>query len=177
MVLIVRELIRPTHACRTCESPGHNLLFTRATLPPEPIPKSGVGSGLLVHVIVSIFIDHLPRHRHETIFVLHKWDMRRSRLCDHLRNCGELLTPLYDLIHQLLLPSFAINADVTPLVVLRPRRAAYAWVYVSDKSNQYAYSTYRLAAATNYHRRSWTDTASSPTPTTTMVTKPFTITS
>ena len=126
MALFVRELIRPTYACRTCESQGHDPQIVRAALPPEPIPKSGIGSGLLAHVIVSKMVDHLPLHRQEAILARHGWDVRRSTLCDHLRKCGELLTPLYDLMHRRLLQSFAIHADDTPLVLLRPRRTAFA---------------------------------------------------
>ena len=95
-------------------------------MPPEPIPKSGIGSGLLAHVIVSKMVDHLPLHRQEGILARHGWDARRSTLCDHLRKCGERLTPLYDLMHRRLLQSFAIHADDTPLVLLRPRRTAFA---------------------------------------------------
>jgi hypothetical protein len=46
---------------------------TKAALPPEPIPKSGIGSGLLAHVIVSKLVDHLPLHRQESILARHGW--------------------------------------------------------------------------------------------------------
>jgi transposase len=137
MALFVRELVRPTYACRSCESQGDDPRIVRASLPPEPIPKSGVGSGLLAHVIVSKMVDHLPLHRQEAILARHGWEVRRSTLCDHLRKCGQLLTPLYDLMHRRLLRSFAIHADDTPLVLLRPRRTAYAWVYLGDAANPY----------------------------------------
>jgi transposase len=137
MALFVRELVRPTYACRSCESQGHDPQIARAVLPPEPIPRSGIDSGLLAHVIVSKFIDHLPLHRQESILARHGWDVRRSTLCDHLRACGHLLTPLYDLMHRRLLRSFAIHADDTPLVLLRPRRTAFAWVYLGDDKNPY----------------------------------------
>ncbi len=137
MALFVRELVRPTYACRGCESQGHDPRIARAVLPPEPIPKSGIGSGLLAHVIVSKVVDHLPLHRQEAILARYGWDVRRSTLCDHLRKCGELLTPLYELMRQRLLQSFAIHADDTPLVLLRPRRTAYAWVYLGDAANPY----------------------------------------
>jgi transposase len=137
MALFVRQLIRPTYACRSCDSQGHHPQIARAALPPEPIPKSGIGSGLLAHVLVSKFVDHLPLHRQEAILARSGWDVRRSTLCDHLRKCGQLLTPLYDLMRQRLLRSFAIHADDTPLVLLRPRRAAYAWVYLGDADNPY----------------------------------------
>ncbi|MBY0456696.1 MAG: IS66 family transposase, partial [Gemmataceae bacterium] len=137
MALFVRQLVRPTYACRSCESQGHDPQILRAALPPEPIPKSGIGSGLLAHVIVSKMVDHLPLHRQEAILARHGWDVRRSTLCDHLRKCGELLTPLYDLMRQRLLRSFTIHADDTPLVLLRPLRTAYAWVYLGDAANPY----------------------------------------
>jgi len=66
MALFVRQLVRPTYACRSCESQGHDPQIVRAVLPPEPTPRSGIGSGLLAHVMVSKMIDHLPLHRQET---------------------------------------------------------------------------------------------------------------
>jgi hypothetical protein len=40
-------------------------------------------------------------------------------------------------MHRRLLQSFAIHADDTPLLLLRPRRTAYAWVYLGDAENPY----------------------------------------
>jgi transposase len=137
MAIFVRELVRPIYACRSCESEGHDPHIAKAALPPEPIPKSGIGAGLLAHVIVSKMCDHLPLHRQESILARHGWEVRRSTLCDHLQRCGRLLTPLYDAMHRRLLQSFAIHADDTPLVLLRPRRTAYAWVYLGDALNPY----------------------------------------
>jgi hypothetical protein len=137
MAIFVRELIRPTYACRSYESDGHDPQIAKAVLPPEPIPKSGIGAGLLAHVIVSKVVDHLPLHRQESILARHGWDVCRSTLCDHLQKSGVLMTPLYDLMRRRLLQSFAIHADDTPLVLLRPRRTAFAWAYLGDAQNPY----------------------------------------
>lgn len=137
MAIFVRELVRPVYACRSCESQGLDPQIAKAALPPEPLPKSNVGAGLLAHVIVSKCVDHLPLHRQESILARHGWDVRRSTLCDHLQKCGLLLKPLYDLMHRRLLQSFAIHTDDTPLLLLRPRRTAYAWVYLGDAANPY----------------------------------------
>jgi transposase len=137
MAIFVRELIRPVYACRSCESRGHDPQIAKAVLPPEPLPKSNVEAGLLAHVTVSKFCDHLPLHRQEAILACHGWDVRRSTLCDHLQRCGQLLKPLYDRMRQRLLQSFTIHADDTPLVLLRPRRTAFAWVYLGDAANPY----------------------------------------
>ena len=40
-------------------------------------------------------------------------------------------------MHKRLLQSFAIYADDTPLLLLRPRRTAFAWVYLGDAANPY----------------------------------------
>jgi transposase/uncharacterized coiled-coil protein SlyX len=137
MSIFVRELIRPVYACRSCESQGDDPQIAKAVRPPEPIPKSNVEAGLLAHVIVSKFCDHLPLNRQEAILARHSWDVRRSTLCDHLQKCGLLLRPLYDRMRRRLLQSFAIHADDTPLVLLRPRRTAFAWVYLGDAANPY----------------------------------------
>src|SRR3954452_25029577 len=39
MGIFVRELVRPTYACRSCESQGHDAQIARAVLSPEPIPR------------------------------------------------------------------------------------------------------------------------------------------
>lgn len=135
--LFVRELVRPTYVCRCCEQAGHPPQFAKALLPPEPLPKSGIGSGLFAHVIVSKCVDHLPLNRQESILARQGWMVRRSTLCDYLRKCGELLTPLYDVMRLRVLQSFAIHADETPLVLLRPKRTAYAWVYLGDDANPF----------------------------------------
>ena len=140
MSIFVRELVRPTYACRGCESRGHDPRIARASLPPEPIPRAGVGSGLLAHVVVSKVVDHLPLHRQEGILARHGWDVRRSTLCDHLRACGRLPKPLYDLMHRRRLESFALHADDTPLRLRRPRRTAFAWVYLGDDAHPYTRS-------------------------------------
>jgi transposase len=137
MAIFVRELIRPVYACRSCESKGLDPRIAKAALPPEPIPRSNVEAGLLAHVIVSKMCDHLPLNRQEAILARHGWDVRRSTLCDQLQKCGQLLKPLYDRLRQRLLHSFAIHTDDTPLVLLRPRRTAFAWVYLGDAANPY----------------------------------------
>ena len=135
--IFVRELVRPTYACRACEQKGLDPQIAKAALPPEPLPKSNVGPGLLAHVIVSKFVDHLPLYRQESILGRHGLPIRRSTLCDYLQGCGQLLKPLFDHMHQRLLTSYAIHADDSPIKLLRPKRTAYAWIYLGDDDNPY----------------------------------------
>jgi transposase len=134
--LFVREIARPTYVCRACEQAGADPQFAQATLPAEVVPR-GVGPGLLAHVVVAKFVDHLPLHRQTAILDRDGWSIPRSTLCDHLRACGRVLTPLVGLMARRVRASHAIHADETPVTVLRPKRSAYAWVYLGDAENPY----------------------------------------
>src|SRR5271163_3411361 len=135
--LFRRELERPTYICRRCEQQGQDIQAVQAPLPPEPIARGTVGAGLLAHVIVSKWLDHLPLYRLESILARLGWEVSRSTLCDQMMHCAKLLRPLYDLMCQRVKRSFALHADDTPLTLLNPHRTAYAWVYVGDRVHPY----------------------------------------
>ena len=42
--------------------------MVEAPLPPQAVEKSLAGEGLLAHVVVSKYVDHLPLYRLEQIF-------------------------------------------------------------------------------------------------------------
>ena len=134
--LFVRELVRPTYACHACERSALDPQFDRAPLPPEAVPRGGIGPGLLARVVAK-FVDHLPLHRQTTILAREGWAVPRSTLCDRLAACGRLLRPLSDLMASRVKASYALHADETPVTLLRPRRSAYAWVYLGDAANPY----------------------------------------
>jgi transposase len=135
--LFRREIARPTYICRRCEQQGKDIQAVQAPLPPEPIPRSTVGAGLLAHVIVSKWFDHLPLYRLEGILARLGWQVSRSTLCDQMMACAGVLTPLYELMCRRVKASFALHTDDTPINLLNPRRTAYAWVYVGDRANPY----------------------------------------
>lgn len=135
--LFVRELVRPTYVCRACERSARDPQFAHALLPPEVVPRGGVGPGLLAQAVVAKFVDHLPLNRQTAILARDGWPVPRSTLCDHLRACGRLLTPLCRLMADRVKASHAIHADETPVTLLRPKRSAYAWVYLGDPANPY----------------------------------------
>jgi len=135
--LFVRVLERPTYICRQCTQQGKDIQAVQAPLPPEPIPRSPIAAGLLAHVIVSKWCDHLPLYRLERILARLGWDVSRSTLCDQTMACAGVLTPLYAWMCRRVRASFAVHTDDTPIVLLNPRRTAYAWVYVGDALNPY----------------------------------------
>jgi len=73
--------------------------------------------GLLAHVIVSKFGDHLPLYRLEHIFGRSGVSLVRSTLCDWLADSATLLRPLYQVMVQEVLPSWVIQTEDTPVQV------------------------------------------------------------
>ena len=54
--------IRPKLSCRTCET------IVQAPMPSLPIERGKPGPGLLAHVLVSKYADHLPLYRQSDIY-------------------------------------------------------------------------------------------------------------
>ena len=54
---VVNKITRPRMACRRCEA------ISQAPMPSRPIERGRPGPGLLAHVLVSKFADHLPLYR------------------------------------------------------------------------------------------------------------------
>jgi transposase len=112
-----------------------------AQKPMAPIEKGLPGPGLLAHVAVSKYGDHLPLHRQEAIFQRQGVEVSRQTMCDWMRACADLASPLYELMKQQVLGSKAIQTDDTPVPVLDPdlphTRTGRIWTYVGDGEHPY----------------------------------------
>jgi transposase len=135
--LFVRQVVRPSYACRVCERAGDDPQIVQPALPPEPIPRGTAAAGLLAHVIVSKYVDHLPLYRQESILGRLGWAVTRSTLCDQIIASAGVLEPLHRLMCDRVRRSAALHTDDTSVVLLDPRRTAHAWVYIGDAANPY----------------------------------------
>jgi transposase len=115
-----------------------------AAKPMAPIDKGLPGPGLLAQVALSKYGDHLPLHRQEAIFRRQGVELPRQTLCDWMRDCAELASPLYELMKQRVLGSKVLQTDDTPVPVLDPElprtRTGRIWTYVGD--DQHPYTVY-----------------------------------
>ncbi len=129
---VVRRIIRPRMACTCCEA------FSQALLPSRPIERGRPGPGLLSHVLISKYCDHLPLHRQSGIYAREKLDLHRSTLADWVGRSTTLLEPLAAHIGKLVRAGPALFADDTP-VKLQIRanttktKTARLWSYVRDE--------------------------------------------
>ena len=128
---VVNRFIRPRMACSCCEA------FTQAELPSRPIERGRPGPGLLAHVLVSKYADHLPLYRQSQIFERDGIDLSRSTLADWVGKSATLLEPLANKLKEHVLSGQAIFADDTPVNMLSPKagktKTARLWTYVRDE--------------------------------------------
>jgi transposase len=136
----VSELTDTTATCLIPERPAASTFLT-APRPPSPIARGLAGPGLLAHVIVSKFCDHLPLYRCERMLARFGVNLSRSTLCDWLAQSAVLLKPLWELLHARVLQSRVIQTDDTPVRVQTQVGAAAhrgrVWVQVGDAAHRY----------------------------------------
>jgi transposase len=117
-----------------------------AQKPMQPIEKGLPGPGLLAHVVVSKYGDHLPLHRQEGMFEREGVKLSRSTMGDWMRRCAELVSPLFELMKERVLSSKVMQTDDTPVGVLDPAlprtRIGRIWTYVGDKDHPYTVYDY-----------------------------------
>ena len=128
---IVNRMVRPRMACSGCDC------FTQAPLPSRPIERGRPGPGLLAHVLVNKYADHLPLYRQSQIFDREGLDLDRSTLADWVGKSTALLAPLADAIGRHVLAGQAIFADDTSVAMLAPgtgkTQTARLWAYGRDE--------------------------------------------
>ncbi len=127
-------------ACQKYACPKGCTVVT-APKPMAPIEKGLPGPGLLAHVAVSKYADHLPLARQEGMFRRQGVELARSTMCDWMSAGAELTVPLYQLLKQQVLCSKAIQTDDTPVAVFDPEgsrtRTGRIWTYVGDEDHPY----------------------------------------
>ena len=128
---VVNIFVRPRMACSCCDA------ILQAPLPSRPIERGRPGPGLLAHVMVSKFGDHLPLYRQSQIYARDGIDLNRSTLAGWLGGSTALLEPLADAIARHVQAGQALFADDTPIKMLNPgagkTKTARVWTYVRDE--------------------------------------------
>ena len=106
---VVRRFIRPRMACTCCEA------FMQAPLPSRLIERGRPGPGLVSHMLVGKYCDHLPLERQSKIYAREGVDLHRSTLSDWVGRTTALLEPLAAHIGKLVREGPALFADDTPV--------------------------------------------------------------
>jgi transposase len=128
--LRVIRICRPRYGCRACGT------IHQAPAPERPIAKGLASPGLLAHVLVSKYCDHLPLYRQSQIFARQGVELDRSTLANWVGGAVWWLEPLQARLAEHVFASQTVFADDTPIPVLDPGRGrtktGRLWVYARD---------------------------------------------
>lgn len=125
--VIVRKYVRGKYLM-----PDGSIII--ADLPSLPIPRGNVGPGLLTHLVVSKYVDHLPFYRQCKMFKRLGIELAESTINDWFHSGCDLAKPLYDCLKSQVLGGNYLMADETPIAVLTEDKPGsthkgYFWVY------------------------------------------------
>jgi transposase len=128
--LKVIQYVRPKLACAGCDR------IMQAAAPSRPIERSIAGPGLLAHVLVSKYCDHLPLYRQSRIYARSGVELDRSTLAEWVGGSSRLLAPLVEVLRRHVMAADKLHADDTPVPVLAPglgkTKTGRLWTYVRD---------------------------------------------
>src|SRR5438128_537352 len=122
--------VRTKLSCTKCDC------IVQAAAPSRPIERGVAGPGLLAHVLVSKYADHLPLYRQSEIYARHGVELERSTLADWVGGTAQLLEPLVEALRRYAIAAGKLHADDTPVPVLAPgngkTKTGRLWTYVRD---------------------------------------------
>ncbi|TOK36755.1 IS66 family transposase [Vibrio parahaemolyticus] len=130
-VLKVVEYVRPKYACRQCEKAGDNTPIVQKPAPESIIPKSFATESLLATIILGKYRYAMPLYRQESLFSQSGIELSRTTMARWVIQVSEKFKPLYEALKTHLLEQVVVQADETPLNVLKEEKQCYMWLYCS----------------------------------------------
>jgi transposase len=126
---VIRHM-RPKFACVCCDH------ISQGPAPSRPIERGLAGPGLLAHVLISKFADHIPLYRQSVMYAREGVELDRSLLAKWVGHAATLLQPLVETLRRHVMSATKLHADDTPVPVLAPgngkTKTGRLWVYLRD---------------------------------------------
>jgi transposase len=127
---VVIRHVRTKLSCTKCDC------IVQAEAPSRPIERGVAGPGLLAHVLVSKYCDHLPLYRQSEMYARQDIELERSTLADWVGSTSRLLEALVEALRRYVMAAGKLHAEDTPVPVLSPgngkTKTGRLWTYVRD---------------------------------------------
>lgn len=130
----ILQTSRLKYACPACHEG-----VVEAPAPPQAVEKALAAEGLLAHVAVSKYADHLPLHRLEGIFAREGVTLARSTLCDWIAAVADALAPISEQLRREITAATYLQTDDTPITVLDRGGGSFKgrlWTYLDPLVGQ-----------------------------------------
>ena len=142
----VLRTVRPKMSCACCSR------IVQEPAPNRVIDRGLAGPGLLAHVLVAKYADHLPLYRQSEMFAREGIDLDRSTLADWVGGASRTLRPLIEALKKYVLNAEKLHGDDVPVPVLAPgngkTKTGRLWTYVRDDRRQEAMRRRRSGSLT-----------------------------
>ena len=126
----VIRTVRPKLSCACCSR------VVQEPAPHRPIDKGLAGPGLLAHVLVAKYADHLPLYRQSEIYAREGVELDRSTMAYWVGGASRTLRPLVEALRSYVLSAEKLHGDDVPVPVLEPgngkTKTGRLWTYVRD---------------------------------------------
>src|SRR6202012_938765 len=103
-VKVIRT-VRPKLSCACCSR------IVQEPAPSRPIERGLAGPGLLAHVLVSKFADHIPLYRQSVMYAREGVELDRSLLAKWVGHVATLLQPLVETLRAPVMSATKLHAD------------------------------------------------------------------
>jgi transposase len=129
--LYVKKYVRPKYVQAGAQGEEEIVI---GGLPTLPIPQGNAGPGLLTHLLISKFVDHLPFYRQVQQFKREGVKIAESTITGWFNAACRLLEPLYEELRKKAQQATYLNGDETPIPVQSSEKkgsthTGYHWVY------------------------------------------------
>ena len=140
--LVRVETARIKYAC-ACEQGG--VVIPSPSDGAQVIEKGLARPGLLAHVMVEKYADHLPLNRIEERFAREGVHLAKSTLCDWVAQVADLLAPISNAMAKAMLNAHRIHTDDTGIAVLAKGRTqkGHVWTYLDDEHVVFRFTSRR----------------------------------
>jgi transposase len=123
----VIERVCSKYTCHSCE------VIKTGSKPELPIAKSMAAPSLIAEVIIKKFKHHLPWYRQSKLFTQDGLDIPANTIGNWFMAAGEALEPLNIALRNEINNTANLQADETPVKVLKNNHRGYMWGYHSLK--------------------------------------------
>lgn len=146
----VQQIIRPRYA-RTraqqaaaetqaaAQNAPSRAQIVQAAVPDSPFPRLKAGVSLLVYILISKFVDHLPLYRIMGQFARQGLKIPDSTMCQWVSVAADHLLPLYKVYEKQIFRATCLQMDETTLKILEDAKGkchlGYLWA-VFDPVNK-----------------------------------------
>jgi transposase len=132
----VKKTIRPKYACDQCKEG-----VAVALAPVDAIARCKAAPGMLAHIAVSKFADHLPLYRQCEMLQREGVTLSNRTLGGWIRQVADVISPIAQAQWRSIVDSHVVGADETTVRYLTPHmrgsKTGYLWAYLGDQNEVY----------------------------------------